>query len=195
MKRVFDLAFVLCILPVILPVILLFAGLVALDGSNPFFIQRRVGKDGRVFSMIKLRSMVVDAESRLLEHLAADPEARREWERCQKLTSDPRITPVGRLIRKTSADELPQFLNVLFGQMSVVGPRPMLPSQREMYPGQAYYALKPGITGFWQIGDRHATSFADRARYDAAYYDRMSLRTDLGVILRTVQVVLRGTGA
>ena len=194
-KRVFDIVFVVCILPVILPVIVIVGLFVALDGGNPFFVQRRVGKDGRVFNMIKLRSMVVDAEAKLLAHLAADPAARREWDEKQKLSNDPRITLVGRIIRKTSFDELPQFINVLLGDMSVVGPRPMMPSQREMYPGQAYYALKPGVTGFWQIGDRHATSFADRARYDADYYREMSLSTDIAVVLKTVRVVIRGTGA
>lgn len=195
LKRVFDVLFVLAVMPVVFPVILIVAFLVALDGGNPFFIQQRVGKDGHIFSMIKLRSMVINAESKLLEHLAANPEAKREWEDKQKLSNDPRITLVGRIIRKTSIDELPQFLNVLKGDMSVVGPRPMMPSQRDMYPGQAYYALKPGITGFWQIGDRHATSFADRARYDAEYYREMSLITDISVVLKTVRVVLRGTGA
>ncbi|WP_172326887.1 sugar transferase [Mangrovicoccus sp. HB161399] len=194
-KRVCDIAFVVCILPVILPVILVFAILVGLDGHNPFFTQSRVGKDGRVFRMFKLRSMVVDAESRLLEHLSANPEARREWDEMQKLTRDPRITLVGRIIRKTSIDELPQFLNVLLGDMSVVGPRPMLPSQREMYPGKAYYLLMPGVTGFWQIGDRHATSFAERARYDADYYRKISFATDLMVILKTFRAICRGTGA
>lgn len=195
MKRFFDLVFVLLVLPVVLPVILIVAFFVALDGGNPFFIQQRVGKDGRVFSMIKLRSMVVDAEAKLLEYLAANPEAKREWTEKQKLSRDPRITRIGRIIRKTSIDELPQFINVLLGNMSVVGPRPMMPSQREMYPGRAYYALKPGVTGFWQIGDRHATSFADRARYDADYYSEMSLSTDIAVVLKTVRVVVRGTGA
>lgn len=194
-KRVFDLAFVLAILPLILPVILIVAALIALDGGNPFFLQKRVGKDGRVFSMIKLRSMVMDAETKLLDYLASNPEAKAEWDEKQKLSNDPRITLIGRIIRKSSIDELPQFFNVLLGDMSVVGPRPMMPSQRELYPGQAYYALKPGITGFWQIGDRHQTGFADRARYDADYYRLMSLKTDITVVLKTVRVVCKGTGA
>lgn len=194
-KRLFDLLFVLAVLPIVFPVILVVAFFVSLDGGNPFFVQQRVGRDGRIFPMIKLRSMVVDAEGKLLEYLASDSQAKQEWEEKQKLTNDPRITLVGRIIRKTSIDELPQFLNVLSGDMSVVGPRPMMPSQREMYPGRAYYALKPGVTGFWQIGDRHATSFADRARFDSDYYNEMSFRTDVSVVLKTIKVVLRGTGA
>lgn len=194
-KRVFDLLFVFAAAPVVLPVVALLALLVALDGQNPFFLQNRVGKNGKVFRMVKLRSMVVDAEARLIEYLNENPAAKREWDERQKLSKDPRITLVGRIIRKTSLDELPQFFNVFMGDMSVVGPRPMMPAQREMYPGQAYYALKPGVTGFWQIGDRHSTSFADRARYDADYYREMSLWTDIVVVLKTVKVVLTGTGA
>ncbi|WP_240722229.1 sugar transferase [Poseidonocella sp. HB161398] len=194
-KRVCDIAFVLCILPVIVPLILVFAAIVALDGSNPFFMQRRVGRDGRIFRLIKLRSMIPDAESRLLGYLAANPEAKREWDEMQKLSRDPRITPAGRFIRRFSIDELPQFFNVLAGHMSVVGPRPMLPSQRELYPGRAYYALRPGITGFWQVSKRNDASFAERAHFDADYFHAMSLRTDLLVMFRTVGAVLRATGA
>lgn len=194
LKRVFDVVFVLAAAVVVVPVVLIIALFVALDGSNPFYVQRRVGKDGRVFSMVKLRSMVPNADRKLTEYLASNDEAREEWDRSQKLTKDPRITTVGRIIRKSSMDELPQFWNVLVGDMSVVGPRPMMPSQRDLYPGQAYYALKPGVTGLWQVGDRNNTSFAARARFDADYYKRASLVTDLWVIAMTVRVVVRGTG-
>jgi len=193
-KRVFDLVFVLAASIMVVPLVLLVAVVVMLDGGSPFYVQRRVGKNGRVFSMFKLRSMVPDADRKLAEYLEANPAALEEWNRAQKLRYDPRTTRIGRLIRKTSLDELPQFWNVFRGDMSVVGPRPMMPSQRDLYPGQAYYALKPGVTGFWQIGDRNETSFAARARYDADYYDRMSFVTDLLVIMNTVRVVLRGTG-
>jgi lipopolysaccharide/colanic/teichoic acid biosynthesis glycosyltransferase len=193
-KRVFDIGFVLTSSVLVVPVTLLLALIVMADGGSPFFIQERVGKDGRVFRMVKLRSMVKDADLKLADYLARNESARSEWNRSQKLKNDPRITRIGLLIRKTSLDELPQFWNVLLGDMSVVGPRPMLPQQRELYPGQAYYALKPGVTGMWQVGDRHNTSFAARARYDAEYYRRVSLSTDIGLILRTVRVVCRGTG-
>lgn len=194
LKRVFDICFALCALTVIAPVVAVLALIIMTDGGNPFFTQRRVGKDGRTFTIVKLRSMVVDADRRLAEHLSSHPHAQSEWDSTQKLTEDPRITVIGRLIRKSSLDELPQFFNVLKGDMSVVGPRPMMLSQRDLYPGQAYYALKPGVTGFWQIGDRHHSSFADRARFDADYYEQMSLRVDLSVIFKTVKVVLEGTG-
>jgi lipopolysaccharide/colanic/teichoic acid biosynthesis glycosyltransferase len=144
--------------------------------------------------MWKLRSMVADADARLGAYLDANPERRREWDENQKLRDDPRITPVGRIIRKTSIDELPQLWNVLRGDMSLVGPRPMMPDQQAIYPGTAYYALRPGITGFWQTSVRNESSFADRARFDASYLRDLSFATDFGVLLRTVRVVVCGTG-
>lgn len=193
-KRIFDLGFVALISIIIVPAVLILALLIMLDGGNPFFVQQRVGLNGRVFRMVKLRSMVGDADRKLAEYLENNADALAEWNASQKLQNDPRITRIGRFIRKTSMDELPQFWNVLVGDMSVVGPRPMLPNQRDLYPGQAYYALKPGVTGFWQVGDRNNTTFAARSEYDADYYKKVSLRTDLCVIFKTVKVVLRGTG-
>ena len=128
-----------------------------------------------MFRLWKLRSMVVDADRKLEEYLCANPAARAEWDETQKLKDDPRITAAGRLIRKTSLDELPQLWNVLIGDMSLVGPRPMMPQQAELYPGRDYYRLRPGLTGLWQISDRNATSFAARAAYDAEYSRQMSL--------------------
>lgn len=186
--------FVLLVAVLIVPVVAVLGFLIMLDGAGPFFIQRRIGKDGRVFSMVKLRSMVPNADRKLVDYLQSNEDARLEWDRTQKLKNDPRVTWIGRIIRKTSLDELPQFWNVILGDMTVVGPRPMMPSQRDLYPGQAYFALKPGVTGFWQVGDRNNTSFAARARYDADYYKKMSLGTDLMVILKTVKVVFRMTG-
>lgn len=193
-KRAFDILFTLVIAIPVAPVVLLLALIVALDGHNPFYLQRRIGLDGKIFVMAKLRSMVVDSDAALNRHIASCPEAKHEWETYQKLTNDPRITKIGRIMRKMSLDELPQFWNVLTGAMSVVGPRPMLPSQRELYPGRAYFKMRPGVTGFWQIGDRSKTTFAARAHFDSSYYARMTLRTDLAVILRTIGVVFRGTG-
>ena len=138
--------------------------------------------------------MVSNADALLEQHLACDPAAREEWNRTQKLRHDPRITPIGRMIRKSSLDELPQLWNVLVGDMSLVGPRPMMVDQQEIYPGTAYYALRPGITGFWQTSVRNESSFAERAGFDAAYLRDLSFRTDLHILMRTVRVVLRGTG-
>src|SRR6056297_1087954 len=193
-KRALDIAIVLAAAPVALMIVAVFAPLIMLDGGSPFFSQPRVGRRGRVFRMLKLRSMVKHAEARLEACLAADPELRREWDETQKLRHDPRITRIGGFMRKMSIDELPQLWNVLRGDMSIVGPRPMMPSQRALYPGTVYYALRPGITGLWQIQARNASSFADRGEYDARYFRNLSFRTDLRIILETVRVVLRGTG-
>jgi lipopolysaccharide/colanic/teichoic acid biosynthesis glycosyltransferase len=138
--------------------------------------------------------MVPDAHEKLEAYLATDPEARAEWDATQKLKRDPRITTVGRIIRKTSIDELPQLFNVLKGDMSVVGPRPFMVDQQALYHGRRYYDLRPGLTGFWQISDRNECNFAQRAHFDTAYYRSVSLKTDLAVIARTVSVVLRCTG-
>ena len=112
----------------------------------------------------------------------------------QKLKNDPRVTKIGQLMRKASLDELPQLWNVLAGEMSLVGPRPMMPEQKNLYPGKAYYSMRPGLTGLWQVSQRNASSFASRADFDTSYAGQLSLRTDLGIIFATVGVVLRGTG-
>ena len=193
-KRALDIALVLVVsLPVLL-VVGLFALLVRRDGHPAFYSQDRIGRDGRRFRLWKLRTMVPDAEAALEVHLAADPAAAAEWRVHQKLVDDPRVTPVGHLLRASSLDELPQLWNVLRGDMSLVGPRPMMPSQEALYPGNEYYDMRPGLTGFWQIAERSATSFSDRARFDGDYYNRMSFGTDVGVMTRTIGVVIRQTG-
>nr|WP_235962465.1 sugar transferase [Jannaschia marina] len=194
LKRGLDIFLVLLAAPLVLPLVALLALLVALDGGSAFYSQERLGLGGRRFRMWKLRSMVVGADAALRAHLAADLAARAEWDRDQKLAHDPRITRVGRLIRKTSLDELPQLWNVLTGDMSLVGPRPMLPEQRALYPGHAYFRLRPGLTGSWQVSDRNATSFAARADFDLTYDRALSLLTDLTIIAATIGVVLRATG-
>ena len=193
-KRVLDILLVVISLPVVLPVILILAGLVALDGGRPFYSQLRVGQGGRTFRMWKLRSMVLDADAALDGYLASDPALRAEWDAHQKLRHDPRITLIGELLRRSSLDELPQLLNVLTGDMSLVGPRPMMPQQRSIYPGEAYYRLRPGLTGMWQVTARNDSVFAFRAACDARYDRRLSLWLDVKLILVTVGVVLRGTG-
>jgi lipopolysaccharide/colanic/teichoic acid biosynthesis glycosyltransferase len=193
-KRLLDICLVLLSSVVILPLVGLFLLLVARDGHPPIYRQRRVGRDGRIYYMLKIRTMVPDADSRLATHLAADPTARLEWDRLQKLRDDPRVTRIGRVLRKSSLDELPQLWNVLKGDMSLVGPRPMMVEQRPLYPGQAYYQLRPGITGPWQISDRNRSTFADRATFDDDYRANLSFRTDLAILLKTFGVVLRGTG-
>lgn len=189
-----DVFLVLIALPFLLPFCLVVAGLIALDGHSPFFRQERIGMDGRRFFMWKFRTMVPDAEVALSEHLASDPAARTEWDSMQKLENDPRITRFGRVLRRTSIDELPQLINVLTGDMSLVGPRPMMVSQQALYPGHAYYRLRPGMTGSWQVSERHTSTFAERATYDDAYEANLSFVTDLCLLARTVGVVARCTG-
>lgn len=193
-KRFLDVVIVLLAMPFILPIIGLFALAVMLDGGMPFYTQQRVGKGGRVFRMWKLRSMIPNAHDALEAHLALNPAARREWNEYQKLRHDPRITRVGQFIRKTSIDELPQLFNVLWGDMSLVGPRPIMVEQARIYPGSAYYDLRPGVTGYWQVSKRNESTFADRAVFDTLYAQQQSFVGDLGVLLRTVTVVLNASG-
>jgi exopolysaccharide production protein ExoY len=194
LKRVIDVVIVLVSAPITLPLVALLAILIRFDGEEPFFRQERVGRDGRLFTFWKLRTMVSGADQRLEEILAASPAARDEWNTTQKLKLDPRITRLGRILRRTSADELPQLWNVLIGDMSLVGPRPMLPQQQSIYPGNAYFALRPGITGLWQISARNEASFASRAYFDTRYASIMSLTVDASILVKTIGVVVRGTG-
>lgn len=193
-KRAFDMLAVLLSAPVIVPIVAVLALMVAREGGRPFYSQFRVGKNGRPFRMWKLRTMVVDADSRMLAYLDANPDARAEWDRNQKLRMDPRITRMGSILRKTSLDELPQLWNVFVGDMSLVGPRPMMLNQQSLYPGKAYYLVRPGVTGLWQTTDRNQTSFEARAEFDATYEESLSLAFDLRIILKTVGVVVKGTG-
>jgi exopolysaccharide production protein ExoY len=194
MKRAIDIFAVVATAPVTVPIIVLLAIIVSIDGGDPFYCQKRVGRNGKLFNFWKLRSMVIDADASLQEYLASNPAARMEWDITQKLQGDPRVTRFGRVIRKVSLDELPQLWNILAGDMSLVGPRPMLPEQVRLYPGQSYFQLTPGLTGFWQVADRNKSSFARRADYDIAYANSMSFIVDMKVICQTFGVILAGTG-
>ncbi len=194
-KRMLDVLLVLLGAPFVLPVVALLALAIFLrDGRAPFYSQSRLGKGGITYRLWKLRTMVTEADTLLAAHLAADPAARKEWDETQKLKDDPRITRIGRLLRKTSLDELPQLWNVLRGDMSLVGPRPMMPDQRRLYPGEAYFRVLPGITGPWQVSERNASTFAARAAFDTDYERSLSLGADLRLLAATLRVVLRGTG-
>lgn len=193
-KRGVDILAPLLAAPIVIAIVGILALLVRLDGGSAFYRQPRLGKGGKVFHIWKLRTMVPDAERRLQEYLLENAAARMEWERVQKLKNDPRITSLGHYLRKYSADELPQLLNVFLGQMSLVGPRPMCPDQRPQYPGNAYFDLRPGLTGLWQISERNGCSFAERAMYDTRYASALSFMTDLRILLMTPLAVLRGTG-
>ena len=181
-------------MPLTVPLVALMAVLVALDGHSPFYTQQRVGRGGKAFRIFKLRTMVPNADAFLAEYLAQNADAKAEWDAKQKLTNDPRVTRLGRVLRKTSLDELPQLLNVLTGSMSLIGPRPMMVEQRDAYPGSSYFDLRPGITGPWQVSERNETTFAARARFDDHYAATVSLRTDASILWRTIGVVVKGTG-
>ena len=193
-KRPADLLAIIVALPIVVPFMAIIALLISLDGYSPFFRQERVGKDGRRFVMWKFRTMVPDAEEILQRHLDNDTHAQLEWKSKQKLSSDPRVTPMGKVLRRTSLDELPQLLNVFKGDMSLIGPRPMMPCQQALYPGHAYYHLRPGMTGSWQVSERHTSDFAERAMYDDAYDAQLSMATDADILVKTISVVFRGTG-
>ncbi|MGG7566708.1 sugar transferase [Rhodovulum sp. DZ06] len=196
-KRVCDIALAILILPMVAPVI----GALALavkrqDGANPFFGHTRVGRDGKRFRCWKIRTMVADAQERLVEHLANDPEAAAEWEAERKLTNDPRITRLGAFLRKTSLDELPQIWNVLRGDMSFVGPRPVPEDELEKYGHArgAYLAVRPGVTGMWQVSGRNDVAYDERVRMDVEYQRAYTLPMDFGILLRTAGVVVKPTG-
>lgn len=194
LKRCFDITFILIFLPVYLPLLLVIILLVAIDGGKPLYRQNRLGRGGRVFKMMKIRTMVDGADDLLKLHLESSAEAHQEWSKTQKLKNDPRVTRIGYFLRKSSLDELPQLWNVFKGDMSLVGPRPMMVEQRSMYPGTAYFELRPGITGSWQVSERNSCSFAERAAYDRSYLASLSFSQDMSILLKTVAVVVRGTG-
>lgn len=196
-KRAVDLFLVVLMAPILLPIIGILWALTKSDGGPGFFVQDRVGLGGQVFSCYKLRTMVMDADKVLQDLCDSDPEIAREWHENQKLAVDPRVTKAGKFLRATSLDELPQFLNVLKGDMSFVGPRPFMTSQDDMYRqagGKAYYHMRPGITGPWQIEGRGETTFIERIGFDEHYLDNISLRKDVSYILKTVGVVFNRTG-
>lgn len=194
-KRCLDIFLVLISLPLSLLLISLGAILLWCEGGQPFYRQYRVGQGGRRFFLLKLRTMVPDADAMLAQALADNPDLRAEWDTYQKLRRDPRVTPVGRVLRATSLDELPQLINVLKGDMSLIGPRPMLPDQLALHgETAAYLALRPGLSGLWQVSGRNESSFAERAHADWRYFNTVSLRMDIKLIFKTFGVVLRGTG-
>lgn len=166
-------------------------------GGPVHYWQHRIGQGGRSFRFYKFRSMVVNADEILERHLAENPKAREEWNAFQKLADDPRITPLGKVMRKFSIDELPQFFNVLKGDMSLVGPRPCMTRQRSLY-GQhwrRYCEMRPGLTGLWQVSGRNRLSYAARVELDMAYASQWSLWLDVKILARTVWVVLRSDGS
>ena len=176
---------------------LIWLGVILTSGRPAIYMQPRYGKDGRVFKFLKFRSMVADSDAVLARHLRENEQARNEWNVYQKLAHDPRITRFGAILRKYSIDEFPQFWNVLRGDMSMVGPRPCMFAQKDLY-GQYwghYCAVRPGITGLWQISGRNEVSYRRRAAMDADYVVTLSIHGDIGILFKTVAVVAGARGS
>ena len=193
LKRSGDVVFSAAVLGLGSPLFLLLAILVKLSSPGPvFYVQKRVGRGYRSFGCIKFRTMRPDADAVLAQVLERSPEMRAEFERDFKLRNDPRITPIGRFLRRSSLDELPQFLNVLRGEMSVVGPRPIVNKEIARYGDymDEVLAVRPGLTGLWQVSGRNNLSYPKRVRLDLAYARGRSFLLDLAIILRTFGVLL-----
>jgi Undecaprenyl-phosphate galactose phosphotransferase WbaP len=197
-KRVLDVFLTILGLLFLAPFLILIAIMIKGEsGGDVFYRQRRLGKNGQVFNLVKFRSMHKNADAILKDALARDPELRMEWNKYQKLRNDPRITRMGRFLRRFSLDELPQLWNVLKGEMSLVGPRPMMVNQQKLYGDSftAYIQVSPGITGLWQVSGRNQTTFARRAQLDLEYIQRWSVWLDIYVLLKTFKVVIWQEGA
>ena len=197
-KRGFDIFFALLLLPFIIPVLLILMTLIKLDSKGPaVFESERIGKDGIKFKCLKLRTMCLNADKKLEEILKNKSELQAEYNKYRKLKNDPRITRVGRFLRSTSLDELPQVLNVLRGEMSFVGPRPALEEEIPKYGTlfKEYKSVLPGITGMWQVNGRNNTSFDERVRLDVLYRKQLNIMLDLKIIAKTLPVALKRSGA
>ena len=198
-KRTFDIVVSVMLLPFILPIIGVLAYFIKKESpGNVFYAHNRVGKDGKIIPVLKFRSMYSDAQERLQKLLESDPAIREEWEKNYKLKNDPRVTKIGKFIRESSLDELPQIFNVLKGEMSLVGPRPVVEEELKKYykdSAEYYKMVKPGITGFWQVSGRSDTDYDFRVKVDTWYVYNWSLWLDIMVLIKTVRVVLLKEGA
>jgi exopolysaccharide production protein ExoY len=197
-KRVVDVILALCGIVLLAPLLISCYLAVALSSPGPvLFRHRRVGFNGKHFDCLKFRTMVTDAPERLARLLASDPAAADEWTASQKLRTDPRITTIGSILRKSSFDELPQLFNVLRGDMSIVGPRPVTDEELERYASSmgAYLACRPGITGLWQVSGRSTTTYSKRVACDTFYAHNWSMALDIKILLVTPAALLDSTGA
>lgn len=199
-KRLMDVMGALIGILLLIPVtiIIAIANRIAKDKGPVFYTQKRIGKDGKEFNLYKFRSMIVDADEVLEKYLKENEQAREEYNTYKKLKNDPRVTKIGEFIRKTSIDEIPQFINVLKGEMSLVGPRPYLPKEKEDMNTMYYNNIilcKPGITGFWQISGRSETTFRERQDMDMEYFNNHSIILDIKLLLKTIKKVISKEGA
>jgi len=197
-KRVIDVLASIIIPLGLMPVLAICCAVIFIDSPGPiFFKHRRIGLAGKEFYMWKFRSMCHNPEHVLNAHLQQHPEILDEWMRTHKLMNDPRVTPVGRFMRRFSLDELPQFWNVITGEMSLIGPRPIVRDEVAKYGDAmgAYYAVRPGMSGLWQVSGRSDITYEERVKLDAHYSEHWSLAMDAGIFLRTFGAVLKGSGA
>jgi exopolysaccharide production protein ExoY len=198
LKRGFDITGALCALILLSPLFLLVAALVKFsDGGSVFYGHPRIGRAGRVFRCLKFRTMRENGDKILADYLRSNPEARAEWEATRKLKHDPRVTAVGAVLRKLSIDELPQVFNILIGEMSIVGPRPVVREELERYGSAAIFYLmsRPGLTGLWQVSGRNDVSYAARIAFDRHYVENWSLTQDIRIIIKTVPAVCLSRGS
>jgi undecaprenyl-phosphate galactose phosphotransferase len=196
-KRAVDLASVLVLAAVLSPFIVPLLVAMALSNGPIIYAHRRIGRDGKMFNCFKFRTMVPDADKVLYDVLERSPELKAEWLRDHKLRDDPRVTRIGAFLRRTSLDELPQLWNVLRGEMSMVGPRPIVKEELLRYGRSApvYLSAKPGVTGLWQVSGRNNTDYRRRVAIDVYYVRNRSTLLDLYILIRTVRVVMGGRGA
>ena len=196
--RAFDIAVASAILLVALPFLIILAAVMYVSDPGPlFFVHRRIGFRGQFFGCMKFRSMKVDGDQILRNHLANSAAARKEWEETHKLKDDPRVTPIGAIVRKLSLDEFPQLINVLRGDMSIVGPRPIVEAEVDRYGRffEHYCSVKPGLTGLWQISGRNDTTYRERIELDVSYVSRKSIALDTWLLIKTVPAVLFARGS
>lgn len=199
MKRIIDILAGIIGMIILIPLMLIIkiANIFTKDNSSIFFVQNRIGKDGKIFKMYKFRTMIVGAEEELEKLLMENEEIRNEYELNKKIKDDPRVTKIGKFLRKTSLDEFPQFINILKGEMSLVGPRPYLKREKKDI-GQDYYKIiemTPGLTGLWQVSGRSNITFEERVKLDLEYYKKNSFFGDIKILLKTITAVLNKKGA
>lgn len=198
-KRLVDIIGAIFGIILLLPltIIVSIANIFEKDKGPVFYTQNRIGKNGKLFKMYKFRSMVIGADEILEEYLEKNIEAKEEYRINKKLKDDPRITKIGKIIRKTSIDEFPQFINILKGEMSLVGPRPYLPREREDMKDfyQCIISQKPGLTGLWQVSGRNDLTFEERLKLDKMYYEKRSIKIDFIILIKTFFKVFYKEGA
>lgn len=197
-KRIFDIICSLIGFVFLIPItwIVKICYVLTGDFKSIFYVQKRIGKNGKIFYLYKFRSMVPNA-GEILKEMLKDPKYKKEWDENQKFENDPRITKIGKILRKTSLDEIPQFVNVLFGEMSLIGPRPLVPGELDAHNGnhEVYEKVRPGITGWWGCSGRSDTDYEERLKLEYYYVEHQSLKLDIKCIFKTIGAVLFGKGA